>query len=109
VLASLFEVDTVLIARGVRNDAAEGAAEATGYIMTDGALLCYSNPNPSLMAPSAGYSFTWSGFIGSGPDGQRIKKFRMENLSADRVEGEIVFDHKRVDAQLGVFFTNTIV
>jgi hypothetical protein len=40
--------------------------------------------------------------------GARIKRFRMEELAADRVEGEMAFDMKLVGADLGIFFYDAI-
>ena len=60
------------------------------------------------MTPSAGYSFSWNGYLGAGPDGNRVKQFRMENLASDRVELEIAFDMKLVAADLGYFFNGIV-
>ena len=48
------------------------------------------------MTPSAGYTFNWTGMIGStGGAGLRIKTFRMEHLASDRVEIDAAFDMRR--------------
>jgi hypothetical protein len=60
------------------------------------------------MTPTAGYTFSWNGLLGASAMGGRIKKFRMENLSSDRVEIEMAFDQKLVSADLG-YFWDTIV
>jgi hypothetical protein len=60
------------------------------------------------LVPSAGYTFSWTGLLGSGAEGGRISKFRMEHLKADRIELEQAFDLKLVAADLGYFF-NTVV
>jgi len=107
-LASLFEVDEYMVARATNNLGKEGAADNFKFIFGSGAgqlLLAFVQPTPGLMKPSAGYTFTWKGFSGAGPAGNRIKKFRMEKLGSDRIEGEIAFDPKQIAADLGVFFT----
>lgn len=108
ILAGLFEVDRVLVPWGVENLAAEGLAGDFNFIFGKHALLVYSNPRPSILQPSAGYTFTWSGLLGAGAAGNRVKSFRMEHLSADRIEGEMAYDQKVVAADLGTFFSNAI-
>lgn len=110
--ASLFEVDEVMVAGGVRVTSDENAAFETGmtraFIMGKSALLVYAAPRPSILVPSGGYTFSWTGFAGSGPQGQRIKRFRMEKLSSDRIESEMAYDQKLVGADLGTFFATII-
>lgn len=108
ILAGLFEVDRVLVAWGVENVAAEGATGDYNFIFGKHALLAYANPTPSLLRPSAGYTFSWNGLLGAGAAGNRIKTFRMDELSSDRVEGDMAFDMKQIAADLGVFFKDAV-
>lgn len=109
-LASLFEVDKVYVAWAVVNAGAKGASDDVGFIMGKNALLCYSNPNPSLRTPSAGYIFSWTGLIGAGAYGNRIVRLPMDllGLGVERIEGEIAFDAKKVSDDLGVFFKDIV-
>ncbi|MFO0271380.1 MAG: major capsid protein [Gemmatimonadota bacterium] len=107
-LARLFEVDEVVVMNAIENTANEGAANRHAFIGGRRALLCYAPPSPGLMVPSAGYTFSWTGFLGAGAAGNRIKQFRMEHLSADRIEIEMAFDQRLISADLG-FFWDTIV
>lgn len=107
-LASIFEVDNFFVAMAIENSAVEGATDDISFIANKGALLCYSNPQPSILKPSAGYTFSWNGYLGAGVAGNRIKKFRMEQLESDRVEGTIAFDSKQVASDLGVWFGSTV-
>lgn len=106
--ADLIEVPDVMISRAVQNSAAEGLTNSIDYILGDSALLVYSAPNPGLMTPSGGYTFSWTGYAGAGPGGQRISRFRMEWLKADRVELEMSFDQKLVAADLGYFLNDVL-
>jgi len=107
-LARLFEVQRILIAGGIYSATAELAATPTySWIMSKGALLVYAAPSPSLMTPSGGYTFAWSGLSGLGY-ATSIKNFRMEHLECDRVEGESAFDCKLVASDMGVFFATAI-
>lgn len=108
-MAALFELEEIVVSNAIQNTAAEGAANAHSFIAGKRALLCYAAPAPSLMMPSAGYTFSWTGFLGQGNDfGVATKRIPMDALEADRVEGSMCFDHKLVAADLG-FFWDTIV
>lgn len=109
-LATLFEVDKVLVAWSVSNTAVKGATEATDFIMGKHAMLCYSNPAPALRKPSAGYIFAWTGLEGSGGYGNRIVRLPMDmlGLGTERIEGEIAFDAKKICSDLGIFFKDIV-
>lgn len=107
-LAEILEVDEFLVARGVVNSAVEGATEATDFIAGKHLLVCYAPPNPGLVVPSAGYIFGWTGLSGSGAYANRMKKFRLEQLEADRIEGDLAFDAKQIAPELAHFFNAAI-
>ncbi len=101
-LAGLFGMDKVLVARGVYNSALEGATDSLARIYTgDTALVLYVPPAASLMNPAAGYTFAWTGYTGAGPDGQRVSRFRMDHLRSDRIEMEMAYAQKQVSTVLG--------
>ena len=108
ILAALFGVDKFLVSGAVLNSAQEGITASMNYLVTNCALLCYANPSPSILQPSAGYTFGWQGLFGAGALGNRIKSFRIEKISSDRIEGEMAFDMKLVGADLGGFFTSIL-
>jgi len=108
ILARFFEVDRYMVASASYTTSAEGAATTVNaFIAGKNALLCYVAPNPGIMVPSAGYSFVWSAFSGAA-GGMRTKRFRMEALSSDRIEGEFAYDQKLVLAAAGYFFSATV-
>lgn len=107
-LASLFELDKVLIGKATVNTALKGSADSFSLVHGNHALLAYVAPNPGLRIPSAGYTFAWSGLLGAGAYANRIKRFRMEWLEADRIEGEMAFALKVVAADLGIFINNVV-
>lgn len=104
VLARILELERVMTAWAVRNDAAEGATENTSFIADNDALLVYSAPRPGLFQPSAGFTFAWTGFLGSSALGGRMKKFRIEEIESNRIEGDLYFDMKIIAQELGHFF-----
>jgi hypothetical protein len=107
-LASLFGVDRVLVAKAVKATNVEGETAAYSFTHGKNALLCYSNPSPGLLAPSAGYIFTWTGVSGGLGTNIGISRFRMEQLKADRIEGQLAFDNKAVATDLGYFFSGAV-
>jgi len=107
-LAALFEVDEILIMDGIKNTTAEGQTASHEFIGGKHALLSYRPITPGLLTPSAGYTFSWTGYLGAGSDGMRIKRFRLENLASDRVEIEMSYDQKLISKDLGAFFDNIV-
>lgn len=108
-LAALLQLRQFLVSQAVLNSSTEGKADSFGFIASNSALLVYSNPTPSILMPSGGYTFAWKGMYGSGADGGgRISSFRMEHLKSDRIEGEMAFDQKLVGPDLGVYFANPL-
>jgi hypothetical protein len=107
-LMKLFEIERIFVMKAIENTAAEKATASHSFIGGKHALLCYSAPRPGLMTPSAGYAFSWIGFIGAGQEGNRIKRFRMEQIESDRVEIQMAFDLKKVAADLGYFFLSVV-
>ena len=107
IIARHLEIDNYVVSQAAYATNAEGAASDTyALVQADNALLCFSNPSPGLMVPSAGYIFVWSGLTGLNSNGVTTSKFRMDNLKADRIEIESAFDMKVVSTALGYFFVD---
>jgi hypothetical protein len=107
-LARIFEVERVFVARAIVNTGLEGETASYSFVHGNHALLCYSAPSPSLRTPSAGYIFAWRGVSGGMGETVGIRRFRMENLRSDRVEGEVAFANKLVASDLGYFFSSAV-
>jgi len=107
-LMKLFEVPRIFVMRSIENTAAKGQTASHSFIGGKHALLCYSAPSPGIMTPSAGYTFSWTGYLGAGAEGNRIKRFRLERIESDRVEIQMAFDQKLVAADLGFFFLTAV-
>lgn len=106
-LARFFGVDRLLVVQNVYATNNEGAASVNAFIGGKSALLCYSAPSPSVMSPTAGYTFAWRGLLGSA-EGMRMKRFRMEQLESDRIEGQTAYDQKVIAPAMGYFFNNCV-
>jgi len=107
-LASVLGVDEVLIAGGVNDVAEQGAAEDMQFIFGKSLMMMYRPARPGIMTPAAGYTFSWTGYFGANAVGGRIKRFRVDTIASDRVEGEMAFDFKLVAPEMGVFFSGVI-
>ncbi len=107
-LAALFELDEVLVMDSVFNSATEGAADSIGLIGGKSALLVYSAPSPGLYVPSAGYTFSWTGLLGAGALGMRMKRIRDEKRESDMIEIQMAFDQKLIEADLGQFYITIV-
>ena len=115
-VAQFFGVERFVVARARQssgaqiNDAAaqDAAATFSRVVNKKGALLAYAPSEPSLLTPSAGYTFTWNGYAAGNKDGLRVKNFRLERIASDRIEAEMTYDMKVVSTDCGVFL-NTVV
>jgi len=109
-MAAVLGVDRILVMRGIKNTAAEGASASYAQIGDKDALLCYSAPSAGLMAPTAGYNFVWTGLAQSGGLGTStaVSRFRLDALRADRIEIESAWDFKVISSALGYFFSNPV-
>ena len=108
-LAQAFGVSKYLVAYATEDEAEEGQSASMDFVFGSGqALLVHAAQSPSILTPSAGYTFSWTGLFGAGREGMRIKRFRIEKEASDRIEGEMAWDMKLIAADLGVFF-NTVL
>lgn len=94
-------------------DAATGykfltSSEAATAATQKSLLLGYAPTGPSLLTPSAGYTFVWSGYQGGNGNGIKVSTFRQELIKSDRIEGEMTYDQKIVSADMGIFASDVI-
>lgn len=105
-LAKIFDVERVLVAKAVKNTAVEGATASYSFVHGKNALLSYSPPSASLETPSAGYMFGWKGVSGGLGAAVAIKEIEMPwRNETTRIEGQMAFDAKVVSSDLGYFFS----
>lgn len=107
-LAALFGVKKVLVAWATNSTSKEGAAASMSFIAPKSALLTYSPSGPSLLKPSAGYIFAWTGLMGSGAFGNRISTIDMRLKKATRIEGEMAYDMKVISSDCAVYFDQAV-
>lgn len=107
-LARMFDLDRVIVAKAVKATNNEGASEAYSFAYGKSALLCHVASAPGLLTPSAGYTFSWTGVSGGIGSTIGVSSFRMESLKAERVEAEMAFDNKVIGADLGLFWASIV-
>jgi hypothetical protein len=109
-VAAALEVDRVLIAGGVENTAVEGATASYSFLAGKAMLLVYSARSPSLMEPSGGYTFAWTGLNDDQGSalGSTVARIEAPLIKSERLEIEMAFDQKLVAADMGVFFAAAV-
>lgn len=110
-LAELFGVDRVLVARSVYNSAAEGQADSINYIVdSKSALLVYAAPSPTIDEPSGGYTFAWTGLIPGAANamGAVIERGREDLAHSDVFQGRMAIDPEIVAPELGTFYSAVV-
>jgi len=107
-LASLLDLDEFIVMRAVENTAVKGAADSVGYIAPNSLLLVYTTDTPSIMVPSAGYTFAWTGLFQNAYSG-RITRMEMPlNNHSVRIEGDMAYGMEAVATPLGSYFYDTL-
>ena len=107
-LAALFELDRVLVMDAIYNAGSEGNDDDNTFIGGKHGLLSYRPSAPGLRTPSAGYTFSWRGYLGASEMGTRMKRFRMEPEASDRIEIESAYDFKVISADLGCYLNGIV-
>ena len=107
-IAALFELEAIYVMDAIYNTAAEGLSTSTSFIAGKNGLLHYRPSSPGLRVPSAGYTFVWTGYAGAPENGARMKRFRMEEIASDRIEGELAFSEQVVGTDLGSYLNGIV-
>lgn len=111
-LATLFGVEQVIVARSVYNAAAEGATDSFQFIADEKAmLLAYIEPNPGLDSPTAIANFAWTGLMPGETNaiGGVIERGRDDRAHSDYFQGRMAWDLAQVAPDLAVFFNDVII
>jgi len=106
-LGTLFQVDKVLIGSSAYASNKEGGTAAYAYNFGKSMLLVYAAPSPGLLIPTGGYIFEWNGFNGLGYD-VAISDIPMPHLKSTRIEGEMAYDAKVMQTDMGVFYSGIV-
>lgn len=110
-LAKLFEVERVVVARSIYNAAKEGQADDFEYIIDEKAmLLAYIDRNPGLDSPTAIATFNWTGLIPGTANalGGVIERGRDDRAHSDWFQARAAWDTVLVAPDLAAYF-NAVV
>jgi hypothetical protein len=108
-LARIFRVDQFLVMEASYESAQEGVTSSMAFIAGKHGLLCYVDPNPGLMSPTAAVTFSWSGLVGAAPNGIRTKRFMLPEQDAlPLIESDHAFDFKAVASAAGYRFKSCV-
>jgi len=118
-MAQFFDVDRVMVAGGVVNNAAEGLPDDFEFIIDANSVwLGYVAPRPSKDVPSAGYIFNWRG-VTAAMKGQQndalntsglavIRRGYDDRAPADWIQIHTAYDMKVTAPDLGMYLEDVI-
>lgn len=99
--AELVEIPRILVAESIQNTAAEGQADSHSFIFGNHCLLLHVAPTPGRYTASAGYTFGWTGLLGSNAVGTRMSRFEDMKTRSRRVEIESAYSQELIASDLG--------
>lgn len=106
-MAALCGVGEYLVGMTSYASNVEGETATYGFNFGKHMLLVYAAPAPSIMLPSGGYIFEWTGFNGLGHN-VKMDSFYERKLASTRYEGEMAYDHKLISRDVGIFFNGAV-
>lgn len=107
-VASLFELDKLLIGRAIYTTSAEGVLESGvtySRIWGKNALVFYNPPGPSIFKPMACLTIVWNRVANAI---QYIKRMRDEQSELDIIEGNSYFVQKVLVSAAGIFASSVV-
>ena len=112
-VAAVLDLDKIHVLKAVKATNVEGGTAATSQIAGNHALLCHVPDAPSIVEPSAGYTFVWDG-VGGGmlDDGGNVAISSipdpLNGRNTTREEIEIGFDNKVTGSDLGYMLLSAV-
>lgn len=109
-LAKIFGVEEVIVSKAVKATNAENDTAAYSLMASKNALLAYVTDTPGLFAPTAFYTFMWTGV--SYGLGETIGAYEIPmpwlGLTTVRCEAQIAFANQIIAAGMGAYFTGAV-
>ena len=102
-LQSLFEMDYLGVPGAIHATNKEGTDLTRARIWPKHGLIMYAPPRPSLMRPSAGYTFQWN-FLPRHP--VYTRRMYLSLRKTTRIESHAYLDMKRTSADAGYMMLN---
>ncbi len=103
-LAAVFGMERYLVSEAIYATNKEGQSASLSPVIDDDCLVCYANPTPGLLSPSAGYSFVWPDGGGAGS----IYRWRDERVESNVLRAKMQYDQKLVSGDGGYFFSDIV-
>ena len=104
---SVLELEKLFVGEALYTASDEGSSTYTySDIIDDDALLLYVADRPSLLVPSAGYTFVWRPLTGGGA--QFIRRIRDDKRRKDIIEGHCYMDQVATATDAGYFFSDSV-
>lgn len=115
-VAEFFGISKLLVAYASEadgpqlNDAkAQDAAASYDWVLNAKDMLIGYAPNrPSLLEPSAGYTFNWRGYGAGNKYGLSMSNFPDLKTKSDRIEGEAAYDLQQVSKDCAIFVSGAV-
>lgn len=101
-VASLMELEEIIVLSAVENTAGHGVTMVGDYIFGDDGLLFYRDKGLGIETATAMRTITWQQYAGNA-NGTRILKWRDEPIHSDQVEIESTYVHKMISPDLGIY------
>lgn len=80
-IAAVFRVRTLLVARAVANSSNEGQAVTPADLWGKDCIMAFVDASPDLKTPTFGRIFSWSEMVG--PDGVIVTSYRDDDIDSD--------------------------
>ena len=108
-VAAILEVENLYVAKAAKQTQAENETAVAALVHGKHALLCYTNPTPSLVAPSCGYTFFWRD-VDYGGSTVTVARIPMPHLGVgtERLEIQKSWDNKATGSDLGFFWSDAV-
>lgn len=111
-LATLFDVDEVLVPGGIVYTGNEGQAEdmskASWILDANSMLLTYAAPSVGLKTATAGATFIWTNLIPNGGLTAVVNRGREERKHSDWFEVRMAYDMEMMAPDLGIFVSGAV-
>jgi hypothetical protein len=105
-LKAVFNVENLFIADTIKNVSPEGATDSLDYVWGKHALLFYRPDGMGRRTVSLGGQFRW--LFGANTQGYLVKRYRVEERTADVVECQLYYDLKIIAAPAAYLFLNAV-
>lgn len=111
-VAQVLELDEILVSSAVKVTTGEDTSPTTdtgAFVADNGILLLHVNPSASVLEPTAGVTFDWTGYLGgAGEFGQIIRSWYDQATLSQIYEIEQARDQHQCSADMGTFLASPL-